>query len=158
MNSEFAPGSRYTGSDRPLQAEECPEKLFHVSASANRESIRKHGLDWTRMGAAPGLVSGEHLPEEPLVYLDEERGLSLWFRTHGQLMDVWEVRAEGLDLVRTGDGWIVSPKPIPPERLTLVEQDLDPTDQTNMREPEPADQDDGDYMPGSGGFIEWDRQ
>ena len=104
------------------------------------------------MGAAPGLASGEHVPEEPAIYLDEERGLSLWFRNHGQLMDVWEVRAEGLDLMRTGDGWIVSPKPIPAERLTLLETDLDPEDQTSV-----SGDDEATASPGSGGFIEWER-
>ena len=27
-------------------------QMFHVTATANRESIRRHGLDWRRMGAA----------------------------------------------------------------------------------------------------------
>ena len=102
------------------------------------------------MGAAPGLASGSHLPEEAAIYLDEERGLSLWFRNHGQLMDVWEVRAEGLELVLTGGEWIVSKKPIPPERLTLLDTDLDPEDQTDMPEKSGMEQ-------GSGGFIEWER-
>ena len=30
--------------------------LFHVTSAANRESIRSHGLDWTRMGAARGIA------------------------------------------------------------------------------------------------------
>jgi hypothetical protein len=154
MSSGFS-GWRDSSEDRPLPPTETPKILFHVSPAANRESIREHGLDWTRMGAAPGLASGRHLPEEPLVYLDEERGFSLWFRNHGQLMDVWEVRAEGLDLVRTGDGWIVSPKPIAPERLTLLEKDLDPQDQTD--EPESDEPEDAEWSPGSGGFIEWER-
>jgi hypothetical protein len=145
-------GWRDSSGDRPLPPEDCPKTLFHVSPAANRNSIREHGLDWTRMGAAPGLASGRHLPEEPLVYLDEERGFSLWFRNHGQLMDVWEVRADGLDLVRTGDGWIGSPKPIGPERLALLEKDLDPQDQTDVPE-----DDEPTTSPGSGGFIEWER-
>jgi hypothetical protein len=104
------------------------------------------------MGAAPGLASGSYVPEEAAIYLDEERGFSLWFRNHGQLMDVWEVRAEGLDLVRTGDGWIASPRPIPAERLTLLETDLDPQDQTDVPEDEEPQS-----LPGSGGFIKWER-
>ena len=31
-------------------------RLFHVSSALNRESILAHGLDWTRMGAAPGIA------------------------------------------------------------------------------------------------------
>jgi len=31
--------------------------LFHVTSALNPDSILAHGLDWTRMGAAPGLAS-----------------------------------------------------------------------------------------------------
>jgi hypothetical protein len=30
--------------------------LFHVTSELNRESIRTHGLDWSRMGAAHGIA------------------------------------------------------------------------------------------------------
>ena len=30
--------------------------LFHVTSSLNRESIQRHGLDWQRMSAAPGIA------------------------------------------------------------------------------------------------------
>lgn len=43
-------------------------RLFHVSAAANRDSILAHGLDWTRMGAAPG-IAGSTAPEEDGVFL-----------------------------------------------------------------------------------------
>jgi hypothetical protein len=36
--------------------------VFHGSSVANRESIAKHGLDWTRMGVAPGMA-GSQKPE-----------------------------------------------------------------------------------------------
>ena len=42
--------------------------LFQVSSAANRESIRSHGLDWTRMGAARG-IAGSTTPEENGVFL-----------------------------------------------------------------------------------------
>jgi len=34
----------------------------------NRESILAHGLDWTRMGAAPG-IAGSPVPEDDGVFL-----------------------------------------------------------------------------------------
>ncbi|HEV2634651.1 MAG TPA: hypothetical protein VGX23_05860 [Actinocrinis sp.] len=37
-------------------------KFFHVSSVLNRESIAKHGLDWARMSAAPG-IAGSRSPE-----------------------------------------------------------------------------------------------
>jgi len=37
-------------------------RLFHVSSVANRDSILAYGLDWTRMGAAPG-IAGSLAPE-----------------------------------------------------------------------------------------------
>jgi hypothetical protein len=35
--------------------------MFHVTDSANRESIRQHGLDWRRMGTALG-IAGSRVP------------------------------------------------------------------------------------------------
>ena len=42
--------------------------LFHVTSALNRDSILAHGLDWTRMGAAPG-IAGSLTPEEEGVFL-----------------------------------------------------------------------------------------
>ncbi len=36
-------------------------QMLHVTVAANRASIRRHGLDWRRMGAAPG-VAGSRPP------------------------------------------------------------------------------------------------
>jgi hypothetical protein len=35
---------------------------LHVTSSRNRSSILRYGLDWTRMGAAPG-IAGSGRPE-----------------------------------------------------------------------------------------------
>jgi len=51
-------------------------QMFHVTATANRESIRRHGLDWRRMGAAPG-IAGSTRPELPAMFAcDEGRTLA----------------------------------------------------------------------------------
>src|SRR5260221_14485904 len=42
--------------------------LFHLSSAADRDSILAHGLDWTRMGAAPG-IAGSTAPEADGVFL-----------------------------------------------------------------------------------------
>jgi len=39
------------------------DRLFHVTSSRNRESIRTYGLDWTRMADARG-IAGSRAPEQ----------------------------------------------------------------------------------------------
>ena len=81
--------------------------LFHVTSAMNRESILVHGLDWTRMGAAPG-IAGSPVPEEDGVFLcrDEfEAGFFVRMNNTGGPVDVWAVT--GVDeqrLVTTGSG------------------------------------------------------
>ena len=36
--------------------------LYHVSSTANRDSIREHGLDWARVGAAGVDLVARDLP------------------------------------------------------------------------------------------------
>ncbi len=43
-------------------------RLCHVTSALNRGSILAHGLDWTRMGAAPG-IAGSLVPEKEGVFL-----------------------------------------------------------------------------------------
>ena len=57
----------HNGTFRSLPAPTYPyaapvARYFHVSSSLNRESIREHGLDWARMGAAWGMA-GSREPE-----------------------------------------------------------------------------------------------
>jgi hypothetical protein len=138
---------RDTSLDRPLPAEESADTLYHVSPVGNRASIMEHGLDWRRMGPAPGLASGRHVAEEPANYLARDLDEAGWFVSlcnHTEPVDIWEIEATGLDLVLTGDGWVLSRELISPERLTLLEKDLDPGE----KEPPPTSE-----SPGSGGFF-----
>jgi hypothetical protein len=96
--------------------------MIHFSASANRESIVRWGLDWRRMGGAPG-IAGSVRPELPVVFLDDDPdGM---FRTMGRTVtDMWAVDVTGLWIESGPDGWYLHGQPIPPERLRLAESDL----------------------------------
>jgi hypothetical protein len=97
--------------------------MFHATAAANRESIRRHGLDWRRMGAAPG-IAGSTRPELPAVFVcDSKEDVSFFLHMARTSADVWMVDVGGL-WVETGPGgwWIIS-RPIGPRRLTLAEGD-----------------------------------
>jgi hypothetical protein len=119
--------------------------MFHVSDTANRESIRQHGLDWRRMGDAPG-IAGSRVPEHQAVFLAEDLDVAKWFVQMGGWndrhdIDVWEVHLD-LDvdlhfdeddsepsdrlppdgpLMQHADGYLCYLEPIPPERLKLVD-------------------------------------
>jgi hypothetical protein len=101
---------------------------FHVSPTANRESIRRHGLDWRRMDPGErGIANGwPGRPEAEGVFLTHpEIEDARWFAGMGggRRVDVWRVDVRGLvieDLANEG-GWWICREPIPPERLELVE-------------------------------------
>ena len=96
--------------------------LFHVSSAANRESIRSHGLDWIRMGAAPG-IAGSMTPEENGVFLCRDEFEARFFtdlNNTGGPVDVWVVTGvEESDLVTDGSGFCYFPAPISPAQVTL---------------------------------------
>jgi hypothetical protein len=97
--------------------------LFHVSSSSNRDSIRRHGLDWTLMGAARG-IAGSHSPEISGVFLclDEfEVGWFVQLNNTGGPVDVWTVTgiSEG-QLLEAGTGHMYFPGKIPPVHLDLA--------------------------------------
>jgi hypothetical protein len=98
--------------------------LFHVSSAANRESIRAHGLDWTRMGAARG-IAGSMTPEEKGVFLcrDEfEARFFIGLNNTGGPVDVWVVTGlEESELVTGGSGFCYFPAPISPAQVTLAD-------------------------------------
>ena len=77
-----------------LEVQQGDGKLAHFSASANRESISRWGLDWTRMGASPG-IAGSTEPELPAVFLDSADPHSLFRRMGRTSVDVWGGRREG---------------------------------------------------------------
>lgn len=97
--------------------------MFHATAAANRESIRRHGLDWRRMGAAPG-IAGSTRPELPAVFACDSRDdISFFLHIARTPADIWAVDVEGL-WVETGPyGWWIISQPIGPGCLTLAESD-----------------------------------
>src|ERR1700757_3831478 len=99
-------------------------RLFHVSSAANRESILAYGLDWTRMGAAPG-IAGSTAPEQEGVFLcrDEfEAGFFVRINNTGGPVDVWGGRGTGgAARLAGGSGFGSSPPSIPPADVTLAD-------------------------------------
>ena len=100
-------------------------QLVHFSASANRESISRWGLDWRRMGASWG-IAGSTAPELAAVFLDSAGPHSLFRRMARTTIDRWGVDVTGLWIENGPSGWYIHGAPIPPERLELLERDLAP--------------------------------
>jgi hypothetical protein len=98
--------------------------LFHVTSAANRESIRSHGLDWTRMGAARG-IAGSMTPEENGVFLCRDEFEARFFtglNNTGGPVDVWVVTGvEESGLVTGGSGFCYFPAAISPAQVTLAD-------------------------------------
>ena len=112
----------WTGSGRRtvLLVKEATGEMFHATATENRQSILRHGLDWRQMGTAPG-IAGSREPELPAVFLCESREEIGFFTGMSRLpVDIWAVRVDGLWVESGPDGWIILPEPVPPERLRLV--------------------------------------
>jgi hypothetical protein len=101
-------------------------ELFHVTAVGNRESISRYGLDWHRMGAAPG-IAGSGEPERAAVFVCDGREEAGFFTAMaGSPSDVWAVRAEGLWVENGPNGWQIITEPVGPERLRLADSDVPP--------------------------------
>jgi hypothetical protein len=98
--------------------------LAHATASANRASILQWGLDWKRMGIAPG-IAGSSRYELDAVFLDHIETISFFTGMSRLPCDVWEVDARGLWLEEF-EGWIIHKQPISPDRLRLSKTDLPP--------------------------------
>ncbi|MFD7966796.1 hypothetical protein ACFV5J_39050 [Streptomyces zaomyceticus] len=97
--------------------------LFHVSSTLNRQSIARHGLDWTRMGAAPG-IAGSSRPEVEGIFVcrnEEEAGFFLQINNTGGPVDLWSVDGvdEGL-LLDNGNGFAYLPDRIPAAQVRLA--------------------------------------
>ena len=101
----------------------------HVSSVLNRESIAKHGLDWTRMGAAPG-IAGSSRPEVDGVFIcrgEDEARFFLRINNTGGPVDLWPV--DGVDeelLTDNGSGFVYLPRRVPATRVRLVRSDVHP--------------------------------
>lgn len=83
--------------------------MYHVTSSANRESIQEHGLDWSRTGLAVG-IAGSPVPEQEGCFLAQDELEVSWFvhvNNTGGPVDVWEVSdVDAGELVRSGScGW-----------------------------------------------------
>ena len=105
--------------------------MFHVSSSSNRESIRAHGLDWRRMGAAPG-IAGSPRPEQEGCFLaldEREADYFVEMNNTGGPVDVWAV--DGVDeetLVTSGEGYDYYPGVISAARVRLLREDVSPVE------------------------------
>ena len=88
--------------------------LFHVTSALNRDSILAHGLDWTRMGAAPG-IAGSLTPEEEGVFLCRdgfEADFFVRINNPGGPVDVRALAGLQADeLIRAGCGFADIPPP-----------------------------------------------
>lgn len=100
---------------------------LHVTSSRNRSSILRHGLDWTRMGAAPG-IAGSSGPEVDGCFLCVDEFEDEWFikmNNTGGPVDVWEVDGVSRDeLVESSNGHQYVSRKIEPNDLRLVRQDI----------------------------------
>ena len=94
-------------------------QMFHVSASANRESILRHGLDWRRMGPATG-VAGSRSPELPGIFLQESAHDDFFVRMAAFQTDIWGVLVDGRWIESGPSGWWFVAEPVEPERLKLL--------------------------------------
>ena len=104
-----------------LLVKEGSGEMFHVTATENRQSILRHGLDWRQMGTTAG-IAGSREPELPAVFLCENRDEIGFFTQMSRLpADVWAVRVDGLWVETGPDGWIIVSEPVPPERLRLLQ-------------------------------------
>ena len=99
---------------------------FHVSSALNRQSIARHGLDWTRMGAAPG-IAGSRRPEAEGIFVcrDEDVSFFLQINNTGGPVDVWAVDDVAEDsLLDNGNGFFYLPERVPAARIRLVRSDV----------------------------------
>ncbi|MFH9978691.1 hypothetical protein ACH4ND_05395 [Streptomyces sp. NPDC017179] len=102
---------------------------IHVSSVLNRQSIAQHGLDWARMGAAPG-IAGSRRPEVEGIFVcrgEEEAEFFLQINNTRGPVDVWSV--DGIDeglLLDNGNGFVYLPGRIPAERVRLLRSDVPP--------------------------------
>jgi hypothetical protein len=103
------------------------QRLYHVTSVLNRDSIAAHGLDWTRMGAAPG-IAGSRTPEEAgcFLCLDEfEASFFLRINNTGGPVDVWAIEGvEYEELVEPPNGFHYLPRRVPATQVTLYRRDV----------------------------------
>jgi hypothetical protein len=102
---------------------------YHATASRNRSSIQRHGLDWSRM-VPPG-IAGSHAPEMAGVFLCSDLEGAEWFAAmcRDATADIWSVtlRDMWLESAPAGGGgthWMICPHQIPPSQIRLIRRDI----------------------------------
>jgi hypothetical protein len=87
-------------------------------------SISSDGLDVSLMGAVAG-IAGSTEAEAQGIHLVDQLDEAWWYASfrHHDRVDIWQIRAAGLQLERSTDGWLCR-EVIAPKRLTLVERDV----------------------------------
>ncbi len=114
-----------SGRRHDLDVRKGSGELFHVTASRNRDSIREHGLDWTRMTGRG--IAGSSGPELDAVFLCDSLDDAEFFIWMGsEPVDVWGVGVDGYWLESGPDGWWIISERIPSERLRLAVSDRAP--------------------------------
>ena len=114
-----------------------PTRLYHVSASANRQSIARYGLDSLRTTRERG-IAGSTVAEHEGVFLARDRWEADWFvklgsQRQARSFDIWEVTLDAEINVDTDDpganspftlihGFICWLAPIPASCLRLVNE------------------------------------
>ncbi|MFC7447448.1 hypothetical protein [Rhodococcus daqingensis] len=102
---------------------------YHVTSALNRASILRFGLDWRRMGAAPG-IAGSRRPVQEGCFLAADEFERDWFvrmNNTGGAVDVWEVHGvDAADLVLSPEGYHYFPGVIPTGSVRLAQRDLPP--------------------------------
>jgi hypothetical protein len=106
-------------------------RLFHVTSVLNRASIDAHGLDWTRMGAAPS-IDGMRQPQAEGCFLAPESTATFFVGfERNPLVDVWLVQGiHWTQLVENPEGFWYYPDRVPRSMISLYRHDL-PTGRRN---------------------------
>jgi hypothetical protein len=107
--------------DASIEWEHWDGRLFHVSSVLNRQSIDTHGLDWTKMGSAPG-IAGSRTPEVEGCFVAQDEYEVEFFRGFdtNDLVDVWLV--EGIhwtQLIESPESFWYYPDTIPRAMISL---------------------------------------
>jgi hypothetical protein len=108
------------------------DRWFHTTFANNRASIQRYGLDYRRMTGQG--IAGSGAPETPGVFLSNDLWQARWFARMGlrrgavdiwgaDLVDAWLIGDPGAS-GGSADDWMISPDPIQPTRLTLIEKDI----------------------------------
>jgi hypothetical protein len=102
---------------------------FHVTSVTNRDSVLRHGLDWSQMGSGRG-IAGSRRPEVAGVFLCRDESEADWFvylNNTGGPVDVWQVDGVlDIDLEDSPNGYAYLPPTIPAGQLTLLHCGLPP--------------------------------